>query len=125
MAEAKANDDVEADGPSGTPARAQSLMVAHRNELTPAEIQEINKRLRLRAFLLCVYASIWGMGGHLVGEASRVMCSGFIRQVGEVPLLNLGVPKEDFGRSFHAFSPSVAVLKTLPVCNMALFDERW
>lgn len=89
MNEAQANDDVEADGPTGTSARAQSLIVGHRNELTPAEIQEINKRLRLRTFLLCVYASIWGMGGHLVGEASRVMCSGFVRQVGELPLLNL------------------------------------
>lgn len=89
MNEPKAHDDVEVDGPTGTPARAQSLIVAHRNLLTPAEIQEMNKRLRLRAFLLCVYASIWGMGGHLAGEASRVMCSAFIRQVGEVPLLNL------------------------------------
>ncbi|CAM9401133.1 unnamed protein product [Ectocarpus fasciculatus] len=80
MNEAQANDDVEEDGPTGTSARAQSLIVAHRNELTPTEIQEINKRLRLRTFLLCVYASIWGMGGHLVGEASRVMCSGFVRQ---------------------------------------------
>ncbi|CAM9191667.1 unnamed protein product [Ectocarpus sp. 4 AP-2014] len=76
----KAHDDAEVDGPTGTPARAQSLIVAHRNELTPAEIQEMKKRLRLRAFLLCVYASIWGMGGHLVGEASRVMCSAFVRQ---------------------------------------------
>ncbi|CAM9120215.1 unnamed protein product, partial [Ectocarpus sp. 13 AM-2016] len=80
MNEPKAHGDVEVDGPTRTPARAQLLIVAQRNELTPAEIQEMNKRLRLRTFLLCVYASIWGMGGHLVGEASRVMCSAFIRQ---------------------------------------------
>lgn len=55
--------------------------IARQNELTPADIQEIEKRLRVTAFLLCVYASVWGMGGHLVGEASRVMCSAFVRQV--------------------------------------------
>lgn len=57
--------------------------ISRQNELTPAEVQEVEKRLRVRTFLLCVYASIWGMGGHLVGEASRLMCSAFIRQVSQ------------------------------------------
>ncbi|CAM9106957.1 unnamed protein product [Hapterophycus canaliculatus] len=66
-------------GVVGAPAPVATV-IAQQNDLTPAEIQEIEKRLRLRALLLCVYASLWGMGGHLVGEASRVMCSAFIRQ---------------------------------------------
>lgn len=56
-------------------------IVARQIDMTPAEVQEVEKCLRLRAFLLCVYASVWGMGGHLVGEASRVMCSAYVRQV--------------------------------------------
>lgn len=56
-------------------------VIARQDDLTLAEIQEIEKCLRLRAFLLCVYASVWGMGGHLVGEASRTMCSAYVRQV--------------------------------------------
>lgn len=55
--------------------------ITRQNELTPAEVQKIESRLRVTSFLLCVYASIWGMGGHLAGEASRVMCSAYIRQV--------------------------------------------
>eukprot|EP00903_Cladosiphon_okamuranus_P016193 g14943.t2 len=54
--------------------------ITRQNELTPAEVQDIEKRLRVTTFLLCVYASIWGMGGHLAGEASRVMCSAYVRQ---------------------------------------------
>lgn len=48
---------------------------------TYAEAQESAKRLRLRALLLCVYASLWGMGGHLSGDAARTACSDFVRQV--------------------------------------------
>ena len=55
--------------------------ITRQNELTHAELKEIEKRLRVTTLLLCVYASIWGMGGHLVGEASRVMCSAYVRQV--------------------------------------------
>lgn len=61
---------------------ATTHIIARQGDLTPAELQEIEKCLRLRAVLLCVYASAWGMGGHLVGEGSRVMCSAHVRQVG-------------------------------------------
>lgn len=45
------------------------------------KIKEQEDRLRLRALLLCAYATVWGMGGHLSGEASRISCSDLIRQV--------------------------------------------
>lgn len=46
------------------------------------KVKEQAKRLRLRALLMCTYATLWGMGGHLSGEESRTACSDFIRQVG-------------------------------------------
>lgn len=49
--------------------------------MSAAEAQELAKRLRLRALLLCTYATVWGMGGHLAGAAARTACSDFIRQV--------------------------------------------
>ena len=52
-----------------------------KQEMTVGEAQEVSRRLRLRVFLLCVYASVWGMGGHLVGDASRRAWSEYIRQV--------------------------------------------
>ncbi|CAM9710872.1 unnamed protein product [Scytosiphon promiscuus] len=72
-AESGASEAVGASAPVAT-------VIAQQNDLSPSEIQEIDRRLRLRAFLLCVYASLWGLGGHLVGDAARVMCSAYIRQ---------------------------------------------
>lgn len=72
--------ELEASGVVGAPAPVATV-IAQQNDLTPSEIQEIERRLRLRALLLCVYASLWGLGGHLVGDAARVMCSAYIRQV--------------------------------------------
>eukprot|EP00752_Nemacystus_decipiens_P006721 g6044.t1 len=69
--------------------RGQPLLpsvIARQNEVALAEVKEIEKRLRVTAFLLCVYASIWGMGGHLVGEASRINCSAYIRQFASLEL---------------------------------------
>lgn len=68
------------DALSETEAEAGEASTPARPKLTPAEAQENFRRLRLRAFLLCVYASVWGMGGHLVGESSRVACSDYFRQ---------------------------------------------
>lgn len=60
------------------PAAAATLQMPQE---TYAEAQEYTRRLRLRALLLCVYSSLWGMGGHLSGDAARMAFSDFIRQV--------------------------------------------
>ncbi|CAM9103796.1 unnamed protein product, partial [Discosporangium mesarthrocarpum] len=39
-----------------------------------------NEELKLRTWLLCTYAILWGMGGHLSSPASRIACCDFIRQ---------------------------------------------
>lgn len=69
--------------------------------------------MRLRALLICIYATLWGMGGHLSGEESRTAYSDFIRQVRRWERIALVVGINDIGHnsfdievySLHHFIP--------------------
>lgn len=75
---------------------------------TYAEAQGNARSLRLRALLLCVYSSLWGMGGHLSGDAARTACSDFIRQVMHV--------FSDYVRTFRALY--VRIVRTCSYDNI-------